>query len=137
MRKWFSARAITSAQPIRRARRLTHGAAAVSAAVTVPSPTAVGKPVAVSGPRESLTVTAVVPEWGSMPSSRRISTAAIAAPRPAVPTIRHPPERTAITSPPTSATTVRRRVTITITSTNQVGTALSPTRSSPVKSTSA
>ena len=36
-----------------------------------------------------------------------------------MPTIRHPPERTAITSPPTSATTARRRVTITITSTSQ------------------
>ena len=62
IRKWFNARAMTSAQPIRRARRPSHGAAAVSAAVVAPSPTEVGKPAAVSGPRESVTVTVVVPE---------------------------------------------------------------------------
>ena len=137
IRKWFNARAMTSAQPIRRARRPSHGAAAVSAAVVAPSPTEVGKPAAVSGPRESVTVTVVVPEIGSKPSKRTTSTAAIAAPSPAVPTIRHPPERTAMTSPPTSTTTASRRVTITMTSTNQVGIAARPAKSSPVKSTSA
>ncbi len=124
--KWTRANASTSTQPMRRAPRLSHGAAAVSAAVTAAMPKAVGKPSVGERPSPSWTSMTSAPGSGSNCSSTEASPFATIAAAATVTRSRQPPSRATTTRPPTSTTAASTRVPTTIVVMIQLGNAFRP-----------